>query len=68
MWTAKERAEVLVYKFKYCIDSDMSFQKAKECAIIAADEILSEHFGDDSEYGSRRYDYYLEVKQEINIL
>jgi len=41
---------------------------AKECAIIAADEILSEHFVDDSEYGSRRYDYYLEVKQEINIL
>jgi len=44
-----------------CVDLSTS----KQCAYIAINLILLEHFYDDSEYGTRRYNYFLEVKQEI---
>lgn len=63
--TPKEKSEELVDKF--CA-TRLYDEQGKECALIAVDEILKEHFGDDSEYGTRRYYYFKEVEKEINKL
>ncbi len=41
---------------------------ARICALIAVEEMLLEHFGDDSEYGTRRYYYLIEVEKEIALI
>lgn len=61
--TPKEKAKELIEKYRSI--SLLEKYNSKECALIAVNEILSEHFGDDSEYGTRRYYYFQEVKQEI---
>jgi hypothetical protein len=72
--TPKEKAKDLVCKMYLKIPSVYdptnlpNYPIAKEMALIAVDEILKEHFGDDSEYGTRRYYYFKEVKQEIELL
>lgn len=83
MKSPKEKAEELVDKycnqkisFTYkdsqdgiCIGSGlMLHSSAKQCALIAVYEMLQEHFGDTSEYGTRRHYYLLEVRQEIKKL
>lgn len=73
--TPKEKAKELVHKM-INIDSDsdmfdgfiMKEFYAQRAALIAVDEILLEHFGDTSDYGTRRYYYFQEVKQEIEKL
>lgn len=69
--TPKEKAEALVEQFrphsKYwdCFnDEPLEENHAKECAIIAVDEILKAAFYASDEI----YTYYLEVKQEIEKL
>lgn len=42
--------------------------RAKNSALIAVDEMLKEHFGDFSSYGTRRFNFLKEVKQEIEKL
>jgi hypothetical protein len=45
-----------------------SWQRTKECALIAVDEIIEEALGlDDNDYQSK-FDYWLKVKQEIEKL
>jgi hypothetical protein len=68
--TAKEKAEKLVNSFiglnskKMSDYSRIEYPTAKECALIAVDEILKVAF-----YSTDKiYNYYIEVKQEIERL
>ena len=69
--TPKEKAEELHNKF-YKINEGVNliyFEEAKQCALIAVDEILSELT--EIPYGLEylnRLNYWLEVKQEIEKL
>tara|TARA_R110000868_G_scaffold282647_1_gene542955 strand:- start:70 stop:279 length:210 start_codon:yes stop_codon:yes gene_type:complete len=68
--TAKLKAEELVDKYKYIYDDDgklylhTSINISKRYALIAVDEMLKVLIS----YAGREYDYYLEVKQEIEKL
>jgi hypothetical protein len=55
----REKAKELVEKFEYEL-----IEQAKQYALIAVDEILKVSIS----YACREYDYYLEVKNEINKL
>ena len=69
--TPKEKAKELVAKFKpYSYsgrdeDREWRFENAKQCTLIAVDEMLEEHRFNDSDYANRRFKYFQEVKQEI---
>ena len=63
--TPKEKAEELFYKYKDCTlnveyDDDQNNFKAKQCALIAVDEILN--------IGCIEVPYWQEVKLEIEKL
>jgi hypothetical protein len=61
MMTPKEKAQNLVQKF---IQTNGNSFFAKECALIAVDEILKVAF-----YASNEiYEHYIQVKQEIEKL
>jgi len=70
----KEKADKLCMRFlmhthtqdrEYDIDKNL----AKQCALIAVDEMISEAARMKSSYmGRKRYEYLLEVKQEIEKL
>jgi hypothetical protein len=68
--TAKEKAEKLVNSFiglnskKMSDYSRIEYPTAKECALIAVDEILKVAFYSTDEI----YNFYIEVKQEIERL
>ena len=64
---AKEKAEQLVNKMFNWIEggSVIEYESARECALIAVDEILSII---DEEEQYRAYKYWQEVKQEIENL
>jgi hypothetical protein len=65
--TPKEKAEELVDKFMNTFYRTQDFiwkSTAKQCALIAIDEILKAAFYATDEI----YNYYLEVKQEIEKL
>lgn len=59
--TPKEKAIELVNKFM--LTNNHKFY-AKQCALIAVDEILKVLIS----YAGKEYDFYLEVKQEIEKL
>lgn len=69
--TPKEKAQQLVDKYsmitkwKMGVEQDYVIKKAKECALIAVDEMKTSLFNNDLMY---MYDYWLEVKQEIEKL
>jgi orotate phosphoribosyltransferase len=71
--TPKEKAEELVNKFiQYTpADSHFEYDYAKECALIAVDEILSSgvdanyYFDKSLGYIITYQEYYQEVKQEL---
>lgn len=60
--TPKEKAAYLVVKY---MSKVVSMKLAKECALVAAEELIYEHMFDDSAYSDRRHDYWEEVKKEI---
>ena len=63
--TPKEKAEELHVEYWYLTNDE---RLAKKCALIAVNEILEEALGlDDNDYQSK-YDYWQEVKQEIEKL
>lgn len=70
--TPKEKADELIDKMYYIGRYDdkedynpaMAWERAKQCALIAVDEILKAAFYASDEI----YTYYLEVKQEIEKL
>jgi len=71
--TAQEKAEQLIHKM-YVVHSnsvsEITLYFAKQCAIIAVDEILEEfdHIPFDDEYGTHKMKYWQQVKQEIEKL
>jgi hypothetical protein len=68
--TPKEKAEELYYKMQLDWACDSCHNDwAKECALIAVDDILDAINGMvDKESGYSADEYYLEVKQEIEKL
>jgi len=69
MITPKEKAEELYFKFYSKIPSiqdegQMQDEASKQCALIAVDEVLRGVFYAKDEV----YDYYMEVKLEIDKL
>jgi hypothetical protein len=73
--TPKEKAEELVNKYRNSIMSflsdNMKDQNAKQCALIAVNEMLEEldHLAfDDFDYGTSKMMYWQEVKEEIKKL
>ena len=65
--TPKEKAEELVYKF---MDNRISWKQAKQCALIAVDEIIKSIDFDWMEVQNleSQHRYWQEVKQEIEKL
>ena len=69
--TPKEKAQELVDKYsmitkwKMGVEQDYVIKKAKECALIAVDEMKTSLFNNDLMY---MYDYWLEVKKELQKL
>jgi hypothetical protein len=64
--TPKEKAKELVDKMYVGFVHDLYSYKAKQCALIAVDEIMKL---DEVWYqGSKTYEFYEEVKQEIEKL
>jgi hypothetical protein len=62
--TPKEKAEVLANKMYVGFVQDLYSYKAKQCALIAVNEILKEYWSHDT----KRRDWWQEVKQEIEKL
>jgi hypothetical protein len=70
--TPKEKAEKLINAFipqvRWKMGQEDVMKRAKQCALIAVDEIIEEALGlDDNDYQSK-FDYWLKVKQEIEKL
>ena len=69
--TTKEKAEELVRKM-YLVHSNtaskITMYFAKECALIAVDEIIDALPESTSPYNLKQIDYWQEVKQEIEKL
>lgn len=61
--TPKEKAEQIVQKFIYRTKDYVEIEDAKQCAIIAVDEILNAHLFDLDEK-----EYWQQVKTEIEML
>ena len=59
--TPKEKAEEL-YKKMYTVHSNIYPSSAKQCALIAVDELINEAVYE------KQYNYWQEVKNEINNL
>ena len=73
--TPKEKAQELVGKFKYNTRAfnetngwEDTIFNAKQCALIAVDEILEMDLPILEEDADKFYDYWQEVKQEIEQL
>ena len=59
--TAKEKAQQLIYAFEAFTDEENEFEFAKQCSLIAVDEILNEYWS----HNTKRRDWWKEVKEEI---
>jgi len=68
----KETAEELYNKMLFCFQGNIDEYTAKQCALIAVDEIMKECYnwagGENIEYDIKRFQYWEEVKQEIEKL
>lgn len=67
--TPKEKAEFLVLEFMR-VPADEWFNKniAKQCVLIAVDQILASHYKVLSGVNTSTYEYWKEVKQHIEQL
>lgn len=70
MKTSKEKAEELVYEYDFlqAVIEGFSFNDAKQCALIAVDEIMKAVGWEEMELGVDRDNYWQEVKTEIKKL
>ena len=66
--TPKEKAEELVNKFSDLEDGEMYIGKAKQCALIAVDEIINSVVITNLTIAQNQFDYWEEVKSEIEKL
>ena len=66
--TAKEKAKELVYKY-FNLTDHMQFDEAKECALIAINEIQNlPNMNYSNNKDLSQYDYWQKVKKEIEKL
>jgi hypothetical protein len=69
--TPKEKAKELVYKFypsvQWKLGQEDCLNRAKQCALIAVDEILNNYYKNHFQNG-KKIDYWIEVKKEIELL
>jgi pentose-5-phosphate-3-epimerase len=65
--TPKEKAKELIYKMSYwhMVDGGTNQELAKQCALIAVDEILSLNVFEYTSDWSNTIEYLEEVKKEI---
>jgi hypothetical protein len=70
--TPQEKADELIRKYyrnSNLIGEDLTWTQAKECALIAIDEIIKECYmwngNDNVIWETNRFNYWNEVKQEI---
>jgi hypothetical protein len=63
--TTKEKAQQLVYAFEAFTDCENELEFAKECALIAVDEIINYLLDSDWALVNNKAKYWEEVKQEI---
>ena len=66
--TPKEKATQLIYSFEAFTDRDNEYEFAKQCALIAVDEILEMDLPILEEDADEFYDYWEQAKKEINKL
>ena len=73
--TPKEKAKELFDKYCYAIKTEVTDSGyftniiyAKQCALIAVDEILASHYKVLTGIHPTTYDYFIEVKKEIELL
>lgn len=63
--TPKEKANELVESMAFsCRECDYEY-KAKQCALIAVDELINSHLISDKIFDIHTVDYWQEVKKEI---
>ena len=63
--TPKEKAQQLIYAFEAFTDRDNEYEFAKQCALIAVDELIYET---QFEVPNIRQRYWEEVKKELELL
>ena len=67
--TAKEKAEELIHKYILNTPVGFHFDDAKKCALIAVDEIIKQLVPIEKAPNNKfAFQYWLEVKQEIELL
>lgn len=74
--TPKEKAQQLIYAFEAFTDRDNELEFAKQCALIAVDELIQEAYFTDAYIKSvfftdgyyDKQDFWQQVKQEIENL
>lgn len=66
--TPKKKAKELVDKFYEILPYWVNEQDAKQCALIAVDEILSEIYSNNFITSDNRRIYWQQVKTEIELL
>jgi hypothetical protein len=64
---AQEKAEELVDKMLFCYQGHIDKYTAKQCALIAVDEIINHHSQEQGLYRIDTY-YWQQVKKEIQQL
>jgi hypothetical protein len=66
--TPKEKAQQLIYAFEAFTDRDNELEFAKQCALITIDEIIEHNAYVSTGIKKSVYEYWQEVKNEINKL
>ena len=66
--TPKEKATQLIYAFEAFTDRENEYKFAIQCAAIAVDEILNNIDFTSMLNGTDDYNYWIDVKQEIEKL
>ena len=71
--TPKEKAKELVYEFLMYVESDFidsnsEINNAKQCALIAVNQVIESHYKLLSGVNPSVYNFWQEVKQEIEKL
>ena len=72
--TPREKANDILDNFWLMdkVEPMLTEEQAKQCALIAVDEIIKECYnwngGDNVQWETKRFDYWNEVKQEIEKL
>jgi hypothetical protein len=66
--TPEDKAQQLIFAFEAFTDRDNELEFAKQCALIAVDEIMNAIDWHDYDSPNEEWGYWEEVKQEIEKL